>query len=32
MTVRFSDAWTLHGFRALVLENRFIRVVVLPDK
>jgi hypothetical protein len=31
MTVRFSDAWTLHGFRALVLENRFVRVVVLPE-
>jgi galactose mutarotase-like enzyme len=31
MTVRFSDAWRLHGFQALVLENRHIRVVVLPE-
>lgn len=31
MTVRFSDAWTLHGFRALVLENRELRVTVLPE-
>jgi hypothetical protein len=31
MSVRFSDAWTLHGLRALVLENRFLRVTVLPE-
>jgi hypothetical protein len=31
MTVRFSDAWSLHGFRALILENRLIRVVVIPE-
>jgi galactose mutarotase-like enzyme len=31
MTVRFTDAWRLHGFQALVLENRHIRVVVIPE-
>jgi hypothetical protein len=31
MSVRFSDAWTLHGLRALVLENRSLRVTVLPE-
>lgn len=31
MTVRYSDAWTLHGLRALVLENRYLRVTVLPE-
>lgn len=31
MAVRFSDAWTLHGLQALVLENELIRVTVLPQ-
>ncbi len=31
MTVRFSDAWTLHGLQALVLENARLRVTVLPE-
>lgn len=31
MTVRFSDAWTLHGLRALIVENRYLRVTVLPE-
>ncbi|HYH12831.1 MAG TPA: DUF4432 family protein, partial [Thermomicrobiales bacterium] len=31
MTVRFSDAWHLHGFQVLTLENRYLRVVVLPE-
>jgi hypothetical protein len=26
-----STAWTLHGLRAIVLENRFLRLVVLPE-
>ncbi len=30
MTVRFNDAWTLHGLQALVLENSQLRVTVLP--
>jgi galactose mutarotase-like enzyme len=31
MTVRFSDAWRVHGFQALILENRHLRVVVIPE-
>jgi galactose mutarotase-like enzyme len=31
MTVRFSDAWALHGLQALVLENARLRVTVLPE-
>jgi len=31
MTVHISDAWALHGFQALVLENRELRVVILPE-
>lgn len=31
MTVRFSDAWHLHGLQALVLENARLRVTVLPE-
>ncbi|CAA9549521.1 MAG: hypothetical protein AVDCRST_MAG43-933 [uncultured Thermomicrobiales bacterium] len=31
MTVRFSADWRLHGLRALVLENRQLRVTVLPE-
>lgn len=31
MAVRFSDAWTLHGLQALVLENEHLRVTVLPE-
>jgi hypothetical protein len=31
MTARFSDAWQLHGLRALVLENDELRVTVLPE-
>lgn len=31
MTVRFSDAWRLHGMQALILENRQLRVTVLPE-
>ncbi|MDQ3655930.1 MAG: aldose 1-epimerase family protein [Chloroflexota bacterium] len=31
MTVRFSDAWQLHGLQALVLENARLRVTVLPE-
>lgn len=31
MTVRFSDAWNLHGLQALVLENARLRVTVLPE-
>jgi galactose mutarotase-like enzyme len=31
MSVRFSDAWTLHGFRALVVENRELHVTILPE-
>ncbi len=31
MTVGFSDAWTLHGLQALVLENARLRVTVLPQ-
>ncbi len=31
MTVRFSDAWQLHGLQALVLENSRLRVTVLPE-
>lgn len=31
MTVRFSDAWGLHGLQALVLENSQLRVTVLPE-
>jgi hypothetical protein len=26
-----STGWTLHGLRAVVLENRFLRLVVLPE-
>jgi hypothetical protein len=26
-----STAWTLHGLRAIVLENRLLRLVVLPE-
>lgn len=31
MTVRFSDAWSIHGFQALVLENHLLRVTVVPE-
>jgi hypothetical protein len=31
VTVTVSDAWTVHGLRALILENRELRVVVLPE-
>lgn len=31
MTVRLSSDWSYRGFRALVLENRLLRVVVLPE-
>jgi len=31
MTVGFSDAWTLYGLQALVLENARLRVTVLPQ-
>lgn len=31
MSVRFSDAWTLHGLQAVVLENALLRVTVLPE-
>ena len=31
MTVRFSADWAYRGFRALVLENDQLRVVVLPE-
>ncbi|HEV2073834.1 MAG TPA: DUF5107 domain-containing protein [Thermomicrobiales bacterium] len=31
MTVRFSDGWRLQGMQALVLENRQLRVTVLPE-
>jgi hypothetical protein len=26
-----STAWTLHGLRTILIENRFLRLVVLPD-
>jgi hypothetical protein len=26
-----STGWTLHGLRAILLENRFLRLVVLPE-
>jgi hypothetical protein len=26
-----STAWTLHGLRAILIENRFLRLVVLPE-
>ncbi|MEJ7902008.1 MAG: DUF5107 domain-containing protein, partial [Thermomicrobiales bacterium] len=31
MAVHFSDAWTLHGLQALVIENSRLRVTVLPE-
>lgn len=31
MTVRLSTDWRYRGFRALVLENRHLRVVILPE-
>ena len=31
MAVHFSDAWTLHGLQALVIENSLLRVTVLPE-
>src|SRR5680860_1402593 len=31
MTVRFSDAWQLYGLQTLVLENRLLRITVLPE-
>lgn len=31
MSVRFDDQWTWRGFRALVLENRQLRVTILPE-
>jgi hypothetical protein len=29
--LKVSADWTLHGLRAIVLENRFLRIVVLPE-
>jgi hypothetical protein len=29
--LRLSTAWTLHGLHAIVLENRVLRLVVLPE-
>ncbi len=29
--LRLSTAWTLHGLRAIVLENRFLQLVILPQ-
>ncbi|NJM07057.1 DUF5107 domain-containing protein [Candidatus Gracilibacteria bacterium] len=29
--VRLETNWTYYGFRALVLENRYLRAVLLPD-
>jgi len=29
--VRFSDEWTYRGLRTLILENRVLRVTVLPE-
>ena len=26
-----STGWTLHGLRAILVENRFLRLVVLPE-
>lgn len=31
MAARFDDRWHFHGLRAVVLENRDLRVVVLPE-
>lgn len=31
MTVRFSDAWRVNGLQALILENRLVKVTVLPE-
>jgi hypothetical protein len=29
--LRICDAWTLHGLRAILLENRFLRLIILPE-
>jgi hypothetical protein len=29
--LRLSTDWTLHGLRAILLENRFLRLVILPE-
>jgi hypothetical protein len=29
--VTLSTGWTLHGLRAILIENRFLRLVVLPE-
>jgi hypothetical protein len=31
LTVRFDPHWSYHGFRALVLENSRLRLVILPE-
>ena len=31
MAVTFSDAWTFHGLQALILENEYLRVTILPE-
>ena len=31
MTVRFTAAWRINDFQALILENRDVRVTVLPE-
>jgi hypothetical protein len=30
-SLSISTDWTLHGLKAIVLENRFLRIVVLPE-
>ncbi len=30
-TATLSTSWTLHGLRAIVLENRYLRLVILPE-
>ena len=31
MTVRISADWSFHGFRAVILENAALRIVLLPE-
>lgn len=31
MTITFDPHWTYRGFRALTLENRYLRAVILPE-
>ena len=31
MTVRISTDWSFHGFRAVILENAALRIVLLPE-